>query len=193
MFKKNFLIFHLFLVWVIVTQVGCADNDNLDANTSDENPEYYQSFIDPNSRVYDGDSIKDVKVILFESKTHEMDRKLFRNIEMINNQIVLTTDLRLNGIDTPEIRVSTKISDHCRKYEKNLGYQARDRVKELIGTKFFIQVTGESKYGEELVDLFIKDNNKFINVNQLLIKENLAVPYDGGTKSYDWCNHIKGD
>ena len=145
------------------------------------------------SKVHDGDSIKDVKVIIFESKTHEMNRKLFHNIEMIDNQIVLTTDLRLNGIDTPEIRVSTKISDHCREYEKRLGYQARDRVKELIGTEFFIKVTGNSKYGEELVDIFVKGNDKFINVNQLLIDEKLAVPYNGGTKSYDWCDHKKGD
>ena len=59
--------------------------------------------------------------------------------------------------------------------------------------EFFIQVTGDSKYGEELVDIFVKGNDKFINVNQLLIDEKLAVPYDGRTKSYNWCDHKKGD
>ena len=192
-FKKNLIIPYFFLIWIILVQINCADNEIIDNNSNTLDVDYHRVFMGDGSKVHDGDSIKDVKVIIFESKTHEMNRKLFHNIEMIDNQIVLTTDLRLNGIDTPEIRVSTKISDHCREYEKRLGYQARDRVKELIGTEFFIKVTGNSKYGEELVDIFVKGNDKFINVNQLLIDEKLAVPYNGGTKSYDWCDHKKGD
>ena len=150
----------------------------------------YRAFMDEESRVYDGDSLKDIKIILFESRTHEPDRQLFHNIEMINNQMILTTDLRLNGIDTPEIKVSTKLSDHCRNREKTLGYQARDRVEELIGSEFLIRIIGDSKYGEELVEIYIEINGKSKNLNKLLIDEQLAVPYDGGTKIYDWCEHI---
>lgn len=150
--------------------------------------ELHRVFMEPKSKVHDGDSIKRAKVVLFESKTAEPDRKLFHNIEMINNQIILTANLRLYGIDTPEVG-GKSLSKACKDHERNMGYQARDRVKELIGTEFFIKIVGDSKYGDELVEVYVVINNELVNLNQLLIDERLAVPYDGGTKSYDWCAH----
>ncbi len=77
---------------------------------------------------------------------------------------------RLMGIDTPEIR--TKNPD-----EKIRGYEARDRLRELILHKSVrIRSFGKGKYGRWLVDIFI-DENATRSVNQLLILEGHAEHY----------------
>ena len=81
---------------------------------------------------------------------------------------------RLNGIDTPEIR--TKNAS-----EKEAAYTARDRVRDLVeGKQVKIQsIAKPDKYGRLLVELWTEDGT---HVNQLLVDEGLARPYDGGTK-----------
>ncbi len=86
---------------------------------------------------------------------------------------------RLVGIDTPEIRTKTA-------GEKEAAYEARDRVRDLILDK---QITIHSiakpdKYGRLLVNVWTEDGRC---VNDLLIAEKHAVPYDGGTK-ISWAN-----
>lgn len=77
---------------------------------------------------------------------------------------------RLMGIDTPEIR--TKDKD-----EKVRGYEARDRLRELIlGKTVRIRSFGKGKYGRWLVDIFIEDMDTR-SVNQLLILEGHADHY----------------
>ena len=77
---------------------------------------------------------------------------------------------RLMGIDTPEIR--TKDKD-----EKVRGYEARDRLRELIlGKTVRIRSFGKGKYGRWLVDIWIEDMDTR-SVNQLLILEGHANHY----------------
>ena len=77
---------------------------------------------------------------------------------------------RLMGIDTPEIR--TKDKD-----EKVRGYEARDRLRELIlGKTVRIRSFGKGKYGRWLVDIWIEDVDTR-SVNQLLILEGHANHY----------------
>tara|TARA_B100000989_G_scaffold280809_1_gene244531 strand:+ start:1094 stop:1435 length:342 start_codon:yes stop_codon:yes gene_type:complete len=77
---------------------------------------------------------------------------------------------RLMGIDTPEIR--TKDKD-----EKVRGYEARDRLRELIlGKTVRIRSFGKGKYGRWLVDIWIEDMDTR-SVNQLLILEGHADHY----------------
>ena len=74
------------------------------------------------------------------------------------------------GIDTPEIR--TKDKD-----EKVRGYEARDRLRELIlGKTVRIRSFGKGKYGRWLVDIWIEDMDTR-SVNQLLILEGHANHY----------------
>jgi len=77
---------------------------------------------------------------------------------------------RLMGIDTPEIR--TKDKD-----EKVRGYEARDRLRELVlGKTVRIRSFGKGKYGRWLVDIFIEEIDTR-SVNQLLILEGHADHY----------------
>ncbi len=82
--------------------------------------------------------------------------------------------VRLNGIDTPEIK-GKGISDE----EKEAAKNVRDFIAEMIMNKYVSLKNIESeKYGRILADVYIGD----IHLNELLIKERYAVKYDGGTK-----------
>ncbi len=80
--------------------------------------------------------------------------------------------VRLNGIDTPEMKGATED-------ERNAAINAQVFVSNLILNKFvrLENVTSE-KYGRALADVYIGDTH----LNELLLKERFAVPYDGGTK-----------
>jgi micrococcal nuclease len=82
---------------------------------------------------------------------------------------------RLFGIDTPEIRGSSK-------EEKVLAYAAKAFLKELLeGADEVIlnSVAKPDKYGRCLAVLWADG----VDVSDLMIKEGHARPYDGGTKS----------
>ena len=107
-------------------------------------------------KVYDGDTIHVV-------------------FKMPNNNECYKWVIRVNGVDTPEIRTRNK-------YEKTLGYKARDYLRSLILDKIIIlQCLDFDKYGRLLGELYIEGNEKSIS-NQM-IEQGHARAYDGGTKS----------
>ena len=88
--------------------------------------------------------------------------------------------IRLAAIDTPEIRTRSKV-------EKEIGYRARDRMRELCGERVWLESLDkgkEDKYGRVLAKLYTYESQK--DIAQLLITEGLGVPYDGGTKTHSW-------
>jgi endonuclease YncB( thermonuclease family) len=107
-------------------------------------------------KVYDGDTIT------IAGKLPFADSPLYR------------LSVRLNGIDTPEMKGKGVTDD-----EKEAAKIVRDFVSNLVLNKYvrLENVTNE-KYGRILADIYIGD----IHLNELLLKEKLAVKYDGGTK-----------
>jgi micrococcal nuclease len=82
--------------------------------------------------------------------------------------------VRLNGIDTPEIK-GKGISNE----EKEAAKLARDFVYNLVYNKFVrLENIKSEKYGRILADVYIGN----VHLNELLINERYAVKYDGGTK-----------
>jgi endonuclease YncB( thermonuclease family) len=80
--------------------------------------------------------------------------------------------IRLNGIDTPEIRGKTQ-------EEKELAIQVRDALADKIyGKMVELRNVGNEKYGRVLADIYLDGEN----INQWLVDENFAVAYDGGKK-----------
>ena len=105
-------------------------------------------------KVYDGDTIT------IASKLPFADSPLYR------------LAVRLNGIDTPEIK--GKSED-----EKTAAKQARDAVSNLILNKHVtLQNIQTEKYGRILADVFIGE----LHLNNWLVTERYAIKYDGGTK-----------
>jgi micrococcal nuclease len=91
-----------------------------------------------------------------------------------NESPMYRLSVRLNGIDTPEIK-GKGVTDE----EKEAAKAARDFVDNLVFNKFVrLENVQTEKYGRILADVFIGD----IHLNELLINQRYAVKYDGGTK-----------
>jgi len=111
-------------------------------------------------KVFDGDSV---------TIGAELQKKIYK------------FSVRLARIDCPELKGCQNNN------EKICAKVARDRLKELILNKMVkIDVKCIEKYGRLLAEIYI-DN---INISDYLLKENLAIKYDGGSKneskSTDW-------
>lgn len=87
--------------------------------------------------------------------------------------------IRIRGIDTPEIRTK------CAK-EKMLGHRARAAVELLAVGRTSMKVENYEwgKYARIVADVKIGG----VDVANHLIERGLAVPYDGGTKTHNWCD-----
>ncbi len=95
--------------------------------------------------------------------------------------------VRLAGIDCPEIRGNTESEKQCAQLAKKF-------VENLVLKKTIsLHVHGNDKYGRILADVFVGNGNE--HVNQLLLEEHLAVIYDGGTKKCpaDWMEYYNGE
>jgi len=105
-------------------------------------------------KVYDGDSITIAAKLPFDDST------LYR------------FSVRLNGIDTPEIK--GKNAD-----EKEAAKLARDALSNLILNKnIILKNVDNEKYGRVLADVYLDE----LHINEWLIKERYAIRYDGGAK-----------
>jgi micrococcal nuclease len=114
-------------------------------------------------KVYDGDSITIAAKLPFK------------------NSLVYRFSIRLNGIDTPEIKGKTDD-------EKEAAKNARDALSNLILNKYItLKNVDNEKYGRVLADVYLEN----LHVNDWLVKERYAVRYDGGTKKTpsSWLNY----
>ena len=86
--------------------------------------------------------------------------------------------IRLNGVDTPEIR------GKCQ-YEKDLALKARDFVRNKLANAKEIKLTKlqRGKYFRVVADVMIDG----VSLEQELLENKLAYKYTGGKKS-SWCN-----
>jgi len=96
--------------------------------------------------------------------------------------ISLTKRIRLAGIDTPESRTRDL-------KEKELGLDAKNWLKHQLEDAFDVVIRTEKpdsteKYGRIIGHLFINGQDESLN-NQM-ITEGYALPYDGGTKDKNW-------
>lgn len=115
-------------------------------------------------KVYDGDTIT------IASKLPNTEQPIYK------------FSVRLAGIDSAEIKGKTP-------KEKEEAIKARDALHSLIfGKIVHLKNTSTEKYGRILADVYIGD----IHVNDWMLTNNLAVPYDGGTKirPTEWDNHL---
>lgn len=105
-------------------------------------------------KVYDGDTIT------IASKLPFVDSPLYR------------LSVRLNGIDTPEIKGKTED-------EKTAAKQVRDVLSNMILNKYITLANVQTeKYGRILADVYIGE----LHINEWLVSERYAVKYDGGAK-----------
>jgi endonuclease YncB( thermonuclease family) len=105
-------------------------------------------------KVYDGDTITIVSKLPYEKS------ELYR------------FPVRLNGIDTPEIKSH---SDD----EKIIAKEAREYLSNLILHKYVsVKNLNTEKYGRLLADIYLDDTH----INKCMLEQRFAVEYTGGTK-----------
>jgi endonuclease YncB( thermonuclease family) len=106
-------------------------------------------------KVYDGDTIT-----------------VATTLPLKNDSRVFRFRVRLRHIDSPEIKGSTP-------KEKQLAIKARDALHAKIFDKIVrLENNGTEKWGRVLADVYYDD----IYINQWMLDNNFAVPYEGGTK-----------
>lgn len=86
--------------------------------------------------------------------------------------------IRVNGIDTPEIK------GKCPK-EKELALKAKQVVVDLFKNASSIELRNmeRGKYFRIVADVYVDGKS----LSDKLISKQLAVKYDGGTKIKNWC------
>lgn len=105
------------------------------------------------------------------------------------NDFPLKLNLRLAGIDTPELRGKTE-------NEKYRAHQARMRLIELLqwhpyspgmGTWAEVDLQNWDKYGGRVVGhIYVKYHGETQSCSDILVHEKLARPYDGKTHKEAW-------
>ena len=98
--------------------------------------------------------------------------------------------IRLIGIDTPESRVNKKTKKDAKRSGQDIktiiemGKRATEYVESLVKSGNLItiefDVQERDKYGRLLADVYEGESN--ISISDELVKNRLAVKYDGGTK-----------
>ena len=86
--------------------------------------------------------------------------------------------IRVNGIDTPEIR------GKCEK-ETYDAEQARDMVADILKDAEQIDLKNmeRGKYFRIAADVIVDGEN----LADILVESGMAVRYDGGKKTHEWC------
>ena len=130
--------------------------------TTFANANYGSVVISEVTSVYDGDT--------FRANIPDFPELIGRNI-----------GIRINGIDTPEIK------GKCEQ-EKQLAFKAKRFTVEMLTKANVIEIRNlqRGKYFRIVADVYADG----VNVADELVKENLAVVYDGGKKVKDWCDDL---
>ena len=100
------------------------------------------------------------------------------NLPGLHSIIGEKISIRVNGIDTPEMR------GKCEK-ENYDAQQARDMVADILKDAEQIDLKNmeRGKYFRIAADVFVDGES----LADILIEAGVTVRYDGGTKTKDWC------
>ena len=96
-------------------------------------------------------------------------------VKMIDSNNIVKLRVRLNGIDTPEIRIATQKED---------AIKAKEKLESLLNETeniVYIKFNDFDKYGRVLAYLYSTETSQK-SINQLLIEGGYAKEYHGGTK-----------
>jgi micrococcal nuclease len=150
-------------------------NFNRNKNSSESKPEP-----EPKNYNEDGDDIEWKDTIEFTFpieggrviKVYDGDTITIAAKLPFDNSPLYRLSVRLNGIDTPEIKGKTED-------EKTAAKLVKDELSKLILNKrVSLKNIQTEKYGRILADVYIGE----LHINQWLVTEKYAVKYDGGTK-----------
>ena len=138
-------------------------------------------------QVYDGDTIQRVRVKIKKLENENYPaQKLWPGIFLEGDQILVETNLRLAGVDSPEMHPKKAgRSEESLAKEKAAAAESRQALVDLLveyGYQMTVVNPKLGKYAGRVVgEVFIGG----IDVADYMIENGHAVEYDGGTKT-DW-------
>ena len=156
----------------------------------------YQAKISDLSQVYDGDTIKGVRILLHGSLTQR--EEVWPGIFIEPAVVEIFRDIRIAGIDTPEKRPrKAGRTEQSRVNEKFAAKKSREvliTILENYDYQLELQNVQHGKYaGRVIASCFVGVGTYKESVAQLMIGARVAVPYDGGTKVVvDWDARVDG-
>jgi len=129
--------------------------------------------------VYDGDTVTlllPINIHIYNfNQSDSIDIKSDTN--PTNKIKYYKINVRLYGIDTPELKPSKNLIDHDNHKIKAIA--AKNFLSNLLLLKIVnVHFMNYDKYGRPLAVLYLDD----ININELMINEGHAVKYYGGAK-----------
>jgi len=155
---------------------------------------YNCTLTDPEKQVYDGDTLKDVRVLIHGYDFIPEDYgNPWPGVYITERGIEIETDIRIAGIDPPEKRTSTQRpdgslrSEASREREKAAAAASRQALIDLLKVhenRFSISDPILGKYaGRTVADVAVNE----MDIATYLIQKGHAKAYDGGTKpDWDW-------
>lgn len=186
-------------VLICLLLVGCEGR--YDVRNTETGAALYYGTIDSVERVYDGDTIRDVSIRIYPFKSPVSDMQesaltLWPGIEQRPDGIYSISDIRIEGIDAPELRpVQAGRTEASIQREKARAAAATDFLKRLLlenaegtGPIGFVVLDPEpDKYAGRIVaGLRLVNGDVSIDVAAALLEAGHAVVYDGSTKTHDW-------
>lgn len=134
-------------------------------------------FLRPGAVAGQGETYGDMEGAIYRSN-YDGDTIRF-DIPGVHPLLGRNIPVRLRGVDTPEIR------GHCSR-ENRLAAEARAMVRKLLerSARITLRRTGRGKYFRILADIEADG----VDLKSALLQAGLAVPYDGGRKSWNWCD-----
>lgn len=118
-----------------------------------------------------GNAIVKEVTSIYDGDTFRADIKDYPDI------VGLKMPIRINGIDTPELKAK------CNQ-EKELALKAKQMTVSMLRSAKVIELKNmkREKYFRILADVYADG----VSIGDELLKAHLAVEYDGGTKT-EWC------
>ena len=156
----------------------------------------YDAKVENIEHVYDGDTINHTLFRLPVEIGADQDSfgEIYPQIYLREGGVWIRTNIRVDGVDTPERHPHHKYADGTMRppseigREHELAMRARQEVIDLLmanNMEFEIRNPQEGKYAGRIVaEVWIRDpeSRHMINLSERLIDKGLGYPYEGGTK-----------
>ena len=160
----------------------------------------YPSKLTSEKQVYDGDTLKDVRIQVLDLNEKVAPGELWPGVFLTQEHTIeIETDIRLSGIDTPEKRPFKKKRDGTLRSAKSLSNEryaamhARIALLNLLKDNELAFTVSAPKIGKYAGRIVAAVEVKNMDAAQYLIENGHALPYDGGQKvELDWENLSEG-
>lgn len=157
-----------------------------------QTPRTYPASLTSTNQIYDGDTLKRVHIAIKTFPDADFsEQTLWPGIVLKGDTLYAVTDIRIQGIDTPEKRpLKAGRTQESLLREKAAAAAATDALRRLLSQHNFHIVVAQpqqGKYAGRIVAAVHVGPNR-LSVAEYLIKNGHATPYDGGTKTAfeDW-------